>query len=120
MLPVPQPLTISGSYQDGYKVALTIKETNQKTILDVSDRKDIYEETGVYKNGKLAQPTEVMPNAFSVLAPVVAQSGTCQLRGEQRVSGVANADTIAYVESVWKWVNHAWKLQSVQVKKAER
>ncbi|QRG66885.1 hypothetical protein [Brevibacillus choshinensis] len=120
VLPVPQPLTISGSYQDGYKVPLTIKETNQTTVLDLSDRKDIYEENGVYKNGKLVQPVEVLPNTFSVLKPVEAADGTCELRGEQRVSGVANADTIAYVESLWKWVNDGWKLQSAQVKKAQR
>ncbi|MDR7319025.1 hypothetical protein [Brevibacillus nitrificans] len=120
VLPVPQSLTITGAFQDGYKVPITIKETNQTTVLDLSDRKDIYEENGVYKNGKLVQPTEVMPNTFSVLKPVEVRDGTCELLGEQRVSGVANADTIAYVQSRWKWENNSWKLLSVQVKKAER
>ncbi|MED4755251.1 hypothetical protein [Brevibacillus choshinensis] len=120
VLPVPQPLTITGSYQDGYKVSLTIKETNQTTVLDLSDRKDIYEENGVYKNGKLVQQTEVMPNTYSVLTPVKVRDGICALKGEQRVSGIANADTIAYVESLWKWENNGWKLQSARVKKAER
>ncbi|MFD2370392.1 hypothetical protein ACFSO0_10670 [Brevibacillus sp. GCM10020057] len=120
VLPVPQPLTISGSYQDGYKVPLTIKETNQTTVLDLSDRKQIYEDNGVYKNGKLARPVVVMPNSFSVLRPLEKRDGVCVLQGEQRVSGVANADTIAYVESLWKWENNGWKLQSAQVKKAVR
>lgn len=120
VLPVPQPLTISGSYEDGYKATLTIKETNQTVTLDLSDRKKIYEESGVYKDGKLVKPIEVMPNAYSVLQPVqTSRNGTCQLKGIQRVSGVANADTIAYVESLWQWEKNEWKLQSVQVKKAE-
>jgi len=119
-LPVPQSLTISGSFQDGYKVSLKIKETNQTTVLDLSDRKQLYEENGVYKNGKLVQPIEVMPNAFSVLTPVENRDGRCELRGQQRVSGVANADTIAYVDSLWKWEADGWKLQSAAVKKAQR
>ena len=120
VLPIPQSLTISGEFQDNYKVQLVIKETNQTTLLDVSDRKNIYEEAGVYKNGKLVQPTEVMPNTFSVLEPIDENGdGICELKGIQRVSGVANADTIAYVESIWKWDNNKWKLQSAKVKKAE-
>ncbi|MBU8714013.1 hypothetical protein KM924_15990 [Brevibacillus parabrevis] len=120
VLPVPQPLTISGSYQDNYKVPILIKETNQTTVLDLSDRKKIYEENGVYKNGKLVTPTDVMPNSFSVLAPVDEnRDGICELKGVQRVSGVANADTIAYVESLWKWDKTSWKLQKAEVKKAE-
>lgn len=120
VLPIPQPLTISGSYQDGYKASLTIKETNQTTVLDLSDRKQIYEENGVYKNGKLVQPVEVMPNSFSVLRPLEQRDGVCVLQGEQRVSGVANADTIAYVESLWQWKDNGWKLQGAEVKKAQR
>lgn len=120
VLSVPQPLTISGSYQDGYKVRLTVKEANQTVVLDLSDRKDIYEKDGVYKNGKLQQPVEVMPNAFSVLKPVERPDGTCELNGVQRVSGVYNADTIAYVESTWKWENNGWKLERATVKKAQR
>lgn len=55
MLPVPQSLTISGSYADGYKVTLVIKETGKTATLDVSDRKKIYEENGVYKGEKAAE-----------------------------------------------------------------
>lgn len=120
LMPVPQPLTILGTFQDGYKVPLTIKETNQTTILDVSDRRSIYEENGVYKNGKLLRPTEVMPNTYSVLQPIDEnRDGICELKGVQRVSGVANADTIAYVESMWKWDKNRWILQNARVKKAE-
>ncbi|MGK5506755.1 hypothetical protein [Brevibacillus formosus] len=120
ILPVPQPLTISGSYQDQYKVPLTIKETGETVVLDLSDRKKSYEENGVYKNGKLVSPVEVMPNTFSVLMPIDEnRDGICELKGEQRVSGVANADTIAYVESYWKWDKTSWKLQRAVVRKVE-
>lgn len=120
VLPIPQSLTITGSFQDNYKVQMEIKETNQTTILDVSDRRKIYEEAGTYKNGKLQQPTEVMPNTFSVLEPIDENGdGICELKGVQRVSGVANADTIAYVESIWKWDKNGWKLQQAKIKKAE-
>lgn len=120
VLPVPQPLAITGSYQDNYKVPIHIKETNHTTVLDLTDRKKIYDENGVYKDGKLLTPTEVIPNSFSVLTPVDEnRDGVCELKGVQRVSGVANADTIAYVESLWKWDKTGWKLQKAEVKKAE-
>jgi len=112
-LPLPQPLTGVGVYQDNYKVKITIKETGKVCILDLSDRKALYDKVGIYKNGKLLKPTSVIINAFSKLEPIHAVSETqCSLVGLQRISGIYNADTIGYIVSLWKWNPHInkWSL----------
>ena len=112
-LPVPPPLTISGRFLDDYKVLIEVKETGQKTVIDVSDKKAQYDSEGLYRNGKLLKPTTILPNAYSTLEPIDRnRNGVCELRGIQRIAGAYNADTIAYVISVWGYerVRRRWAL----------
>jgi len=117
-LPVPKPLDIKGQLTDGYKANITIVNTNQTVTIDLMDHKQTYDQAGVYKDGKLVKPVEVMVNGYGALKPVdIDRDGTCELVGIQRISGIANADTIAYATSVWKWDKDHWKLLKAEVKK---
>ncbi|WP_409341287.1 hypothetical protein [Paenibacillus sp. MBLB4367] len=119
-MPLPSPLAITGSLQNGYKAKITVPETGKTYTIDLRDRKKIYDEAGVYKNGRLVKPVEVSVNAFSELKPVVIdKDGVCELSGVQRITGVANADTIAYAYSVWKWSGQEWRLAKAEVVKAK-
>lgn len=112
-LPLPQALSGSGTYMDNYIVTITIKETGKVYKLDLSDRKALYEQEGIYKNGKLVKKTDVIINGFSKLEPIHAVTETqCSLVGLQRISGIYNADTIGYLVSLWKWNHHInkWSL----------
>ncbi|MFY0543936.1 hypothetical protein [Brevibacillus sp. H7] len=120
-LTVPPPLTIDGQFADKYKVNLTMKETNKAYTIDLRDRRQQYDQLGLYRKEKLVKPTGVMPNAYHLLKPVDSnRDGVCELQGVQRVAGVANADTIAYVTSLWKWQEDKWMLQDVSVQKADQ
>lgn len=120
VLPTPKPLTITGSFQNGYKAKITVHETGKTYTIDLKDRKRIYEENGVYKKGKLVKPVDVSVNDYAELKPVdIDKDGVCELAGIQRITGVANADTIAYAHSVWKWSGSEWVLTSSQVVKAK-
>ncbi len=119
-LPVPQPLTITGHFQDHYKVSISIKEQNKTYTLDLSERKNTYEQDGFYRNGKLVTPSNVLPNAYSVLRPVdTDHNGVCELYGVQRIAGFYNADTIAYATSLWKWDRNHWMLVEATVQKKQ-
>lgn len=108
-LPVPQPLTITGRFLDDYKVSIAIQELHKTYIVDLHERKHSYDQAGYYKNGKLTAPTNVLPNAYSALRPVDAdRDGVCELFGVQRVAGFYNADTVAFVTSLWKWHRDHW------------
>lgn len=118
ILPVPKPLDIKGQLADGYKANITIVNMNQTVTVDLMDHKQTYDQAGVYKDGKLVKPVEVMVNSYGALKPVdLDRDGTCELVGTQRISGIANADTIAYATSVWKWDKDHWKLLKAEVKK---
>jgi hypothetical protein len=99
-LPVPEPLTIRGRYVGDRQVRITIAETGQTVDLRVA-------------RPNPQQDGDILPNAFSTLEPVDwNRDGTCELRGVQRVAGAFNADTIAYVISVWRYqrVLGQWRL----------
>lgn len=119
-LPVPPALTISGKFANKYKANVTVAETRKTYTIDLRERKATYDEMGLYKDGKLVKPTDVMSNtAYQLLKPVdMNRDGVCELQGVQRVAGAFNADTIAYVTSLWKWQRNKWTLQDVQVQKA--
>ncbi|SEN48921.1 hypothetical protein [Lihuaxuella thermophila] len=117
-LPVPQPLTITGQFQDHYRVSLSIREPNRTYTLDLSEKKSIYDQAGYYRNGKLLTPSNILPNAYSVLRPVDPdRDGVYELYGVQRIAGFYNADTIADVTSLWKWERDRWRLVDVNVRK---
>lgn len=115
---VPGPLTMSGMFKDNYAAEITIKEQNKVFTINLKDRKQLYDEAGIYTNGKLLKPTNVMVNDYNELKPIdVDKDGICELWGTQRISGIANADSIAFATSVWKWDINQWKLLNAKVEK---
>ncbi|UUZ95393.1 VCBS repeat-containing protein [Paenibacillus sp. P25] len=117
-IPVPRPLTITGQFLDDYRASISIQEQNKTYTLDLSEKKTSYDQAGYYKNGKLVNPTPVLPNDYGVLRPVdTDHNGVCELYGVQRIAGFYNADTIAYATSLWKWERDRWALIHAAVRK---
>lgn len=113
----PEPLVIESQFKDGYQASLTIQETGQSYSFDLSDRGKDYERMGLYLNGKLNEPSELMVLPYGTLKPVKVSGNKYGLKGIQRLSGVFNADSIAYVESTWFFEKGKWILQDVSVEK---
>ncbi|RNB80131.1 hypothetical protein EDM56_27350 [Brevibacillus fluminis] len=114
-LPTPPPLTLSGQFLDNYKVKINVAEQNKAYTIDVSNRKQQYDNLGIYQNGRLVKPTPIMTNDYAELRPVdINNDGIYDLQGFQRVSGAFNADTLGYVISIWKWdrAQNKWALMN--------
>ncbi|MCQ6266870.1 hypothetical protein M1K46_14540 [Fictibacillus sp. WQ 8-8] len=118
-IPVPSSLGISGRFTDGYNATILVKNTGKITSINLKERKQKYDTSEVYKNGTLVKPIKVSANKFSMLTPVdINGDGIFELRGVQRISGIANADSVAFADSVWKFQYTRWELVSSSVHKA--
>ncbi|MED4206418.1 hypothetical protein [Neobacillus mesonae] len=118
-LTVPEPVEMESRFLNDFQAEIKIKETGKTYHFDLKDRRLYYKKLGLYYKGKLNEPTELMVNSYSSLKPVELADGKLCLKGVQQVAGIANADTIAFVESTWGYLNGKWKLVQVEVKKAE-
>jgi hypothetical protein len=119
-LTVPEPLVIQTSFLNGYKANMTIENTNESYQFDLRNRAKDYERLGLYHNGKLNEPAELMVLPFGTLKPVKVNGNQMGLKGSQRISGAYNADSIAYVESSWVYENGKWKLLDTNVMELRR
>lgn len=119
-IPVPSSLGISGRFTDGYNATILIKNTGKITSINLQERKQKYETSEVYKNGTLIKPVKISGNKYSMLTPVdVNGDGVFELRGVQRISGIANADSVAFADSIWKFNYTRWELVSSSIHKAK-
>nr|WP_041965276.1 hypothetical protein [Mesobacillus selenatarsenatis] len=115
-LTVPEPLAVNSQFEDGYKASINIQETGQSYSFDLSDRKDEYERLGLYQDGKLNEPTELMVLPFGTLKPIKVKDNLYGLKGIQRINGAYNADGIANIESTWIYEKGKWHLINAEVK----
>jgi hypothetical protein len=115
-LTVPEPLEMDTNFLNGYKAEIKVKATGKSYVFNLKDRKKYYNKMGLYVKGKLNEPMELMVNAYSSMEPITLMDGKLGLKGVQRVAGIANADTIAYVESTWSFLDGKWQAVNVEVK----
>jgi hypothetical protein len=114
-LTVPDPLVMTTQFDENYQASLVIDETGQKYTFDLKDRKADYDRLGLYENGKLNEPTELMVLPYGTLKPVIVKDHQYGLLGVQRISGAYNADGIAFAESTWFYENGKWTLVNSNV-----
>lgn len=114
---VPEPLEIDSHFLNGYQAEIKLAKTGKSYVFDLKDRKKYYKKLGLYYKDKLNEPTELTVNPFHSLQPVQLAGNKVGLMGEQKVTGIANADVIASVASTWVFENKQWKLLNCEVKK---
>lgn len=114
-LTVPDPLIINSQFLNGYKANVTIQKTGQSYTFDLRNRAEDYKRLGLYQNGKLSEPTELMVDPYSTLKPVLIKGDQYGLIGSQAVSGAYHADRIAIVEGTWFYENGKWTLKNTKV-----
>ena len=117
---IPDSLTITSQFQDGYKATMSIENTGESYTFDLKNRKKEYIRLGLYQNGKLNEPTELMVDPYSLLKPVKLKNGKFGLKGIQQISGAYHADGIAFVESKWDYGNGKWNIISTKVLEREK
>lgn len=114
-LTVPKMVPITAQFLDNYQAMLTING-KKPLVIDLSDRKEEYEQSGIYSNGILNEATELLVDGFSTLKPVFLIGKGKGLMGVQLVSGVYHADGVALVESKWGYEKGEWKLIKAKIK----
>lgn len=114
---IPDPLEAESRFVNGYKAEIILSSTGKRYLFDLKDRTKYYNKLGLFRHGKLNEPTELTVNPFSSLKPVVIDGGQLGLAGVQRVTGIANADTIAYIKSYWLYKDGKWNFVKAMVQK---
>ncbi len=116
-------VNVSGNFDENYKAKICIKDPNGtydiQTLLDLKDRKEIYDELGLYSDGKLQKPgTEIMPYPYGLInVKDLDNDGVYELEAYQSVRGIAGADSIAEIITHWKWVDNAWVVTRIGIEK---
>lgn len=114
-IPIPE-LEILGQFKNGYKALISIPATKESFVFDLMVRKEMYESLGMYQNGKLNEPTELMILPYGKLNPLETKGLDYGLKGVQMITGTSKTDKIAYVETSWYYRNGDWKLINTEVK----
>ncbi|WP_071459741.1 hypothetical protein [Bacillus massilinigeriensis] len=114
---IPETLQISSQFEDNYKASIKIDQTGKKFTVDLSSRKKEYERLGIYQDGKLNEPTELIVQPFGLLKPVKLQNGRYGFKGLQQISGAYRADVIATAVSLWEYKNGEWVLSKSYLKR---
>jgi hypothetical protein len=117
-IPIPE-LEVQGQFKNGYKAFVSIPSTKESYVFDLMIRKEMYESLGMYQNGKLNEPTELMILPYGKLKPISTKGLDYGLKGVQMVSGTSKTDKIAYVETTWYYRDGDWKLINTLVKEVK-
>ena len=89
-------------YLNDYRVEVTIPRLGIRYMIDVKDRKELYQGKIYSEDGRLMQPTMGEVSDLNVLYPT--QDGKyCGLLALQRVIGLFGADTLGYLETNFRW-----------------
>lgn len=107
----------TGHFIDGFRIELTEEATKRSVTADLNNKKDVYVNANLYDaKGNLRRQQTISINPPGELFPVdVDSDGIYELRCLQRVSGMYNADTVAYIYSIWKYQDQKWNAKQIEV-----
>ncbi|MCD6308231.1 MAG: hypothetical protein J7M24_04460 [Candidatus Latescibacteria bacterium] len=111
-----------GAFEPNWKARLTVIETGESSVIDLSGRKEWYRETGVYDDsGRLLKEVELWGGGYGWIEPVdIDGDGVFELKGIQTAKGVANVDNIAHIESILRWDGGEWEIVTVTITPVEQ
>lgn len=115
-LPLPESMEIEGQFTNGYKAKITIPATNKTIVFDLMFKKDQYEALGMYQNGKLNEPTELVILPYGNVTPFLTSDNKYGLSESQKISGASYSDTIGFVDSKWYFKEGKWMLYETDIR----
>lgn len=107
----------TATFENNFKVAVTNEYGNKTFIIDVSSKRKMYIDAGIYNEfGKLLKPTVGGVLALGALFPLVNDyNGLYQLLAYQRIIGIYNADNLGAVQTYLKWNGKKLDVDRVEV-----
>ncbi|WP_421385006.1 hypothetical protein ACOJQI_09625 [Bacillus salacetis] len=117
---MPPALSIDAHFEDNYQGVITFNDTNESFTVDLSERKEDYDRLGIYQDGRLNEPTEMMVIPYAMFEPVkIKGEKGLGLRGVQEISGAYHADGIGDVYSYWYYEDGKWNLINIKWKETQ-
>lgn len=117
---VPEPLVIQSEFLNHYKAKINIENNNKSYKFNMKDRAKEYESLGVYYDGMLNEPMELMVLAYDTLELAKVKGNKWGLVGIQNIYGTHEEDHIAKIESSWLHHKGEWKLIKTKVKQVKK
>lgn len=111
----PDPLVIHSEFLNQYKARITIENHHKTHKFNLKGKADEYEQMGLYMDGKLNEPMELIIGDYDHLEPIRVKGKKVGLKGNQVISGAAHADVIGRVESTWLYKDGTWELLGTKV-----
>ncbi|QFK71360.1 hypothetical protein F7984_09000 [Pradoshia sp. D12] len=116
LIELPETLNINGAFKNNYQATVMVPEMNKSYLIDLKDHKKKYDKLGVYRKGKLSEPSETLVSEYkSLKVKDIDKDGHKELIGIQQISGASVVDRIAEVRSSWVYKEEQWVLKDVQV-----
>lgn len=115
-LAIPQPLTVNSQLNNDLTASISVADNKKTYKLDLSHRKQIYEQAGLYHNGKLNAPTELIidPHGSHQIIPIDhEQYGLLSI---YNVSDVTEDGIVAQLVTTWEWTKGEWVLSNCSMK----
>ena len=105
-----------GKYLPNYKAELMFPTINKNIVVDLSGKKDLYNNFNIYAaNGQVKNSGEMpyMQDFFSAIAIDVDGDGTEELVTAQRITGPISMETLGYVRTIWKYAAENWQAKQI-------
>lgn len=119
-----------GEFIGNYKAKIYVEDPKDvmaiTAIVDLKEKKAMYDELEIYKDGKLPDLDDIDTNVNELMtyqlyglikAVDTDDDGIMELEAYQSVKGCCNADTVAHIITLWKWEDGQWNLQRIAVEK---
>lgn len=109
-----KPIETETRFTNNYQAEIII--ANKKYTLDLKSHKKEYDDLGIYHNGKLNEPIELVIEDYSSLTKAYELQGN-GLSGIQKVYGIDKEDFLGEILTFWIYKDGNWNLQSVSFRK---
>lgn len=109
-LGIPEPLTVNSELKNDLTAFVALADKDKIFKMDLSSRKKLYEQAGLYQDGKLNAPTElvVAQQGEFVIAPL--EDGQYGLLSTYDVGGMMEGEVVAQLQATWEWQEGKWVL----------
>lgn len=107
-----------GEYLPNYQVKLNFPLMNKTIVVDLTDKKELYQNLNVYDaNGKVKN-LGIKPylQGFSAAVAVDTDNdGTLELLTTQKIVGPTNVETLGHVRTIWKYMAGFWQAEKTNI-----
>jgi hypothetical protein len=117
---LPDPLSLTAQLENNYQASIVIDKTGNEYAIDLKNKRKSFERSGLYQNGRLNEPTELIVKSFEQITPVRLRDMKVGLKTSQLIGEGYTGDSIAKVVSTWKWSNGRWELLKTGIKKIDK